>query len=154
MRQGTKSQFYQFSGQTTISKGTFCTRRILIRQLPPDNAQSIENLFMHIRINTSTGSLSSGDKVLARVGVMSSVPSYGYPDTPTRTRFLTVNKAAVSDIIDATIDLSSLLDKDAVDTTFVFLEMKNASTDVSADGNTGSIELWKLDGIYTTREIR
>ena len=153
MRQGSKNQFYRYSMRSTIARGFLCTRKILIRQIPPDNAQSIENLFMHLRLDFSAGSLSSGDKVLYRVGILSSVPSYNNPEGVTRARFLTVNKAATADILDTKIDLSSLLDKTAINSTYVYLEIKG-STDVGSDGNSANIDLWKLDGIYTTREIR
>lgn len=132
---------------------------------PPDNAQSLESLFMHLRLQFNSG-LPSGDKVLKYVGIINDFTGYNEQEQATYFRVLEVNKSAVSNIVDIKMDLTSLIQKTAVgdigtfdnddgNATLVYLETANAS-DQSTDftNSAGTIKLWKLDAVYTTRQIR
>lgn len=157
MSEGTKNQFYRYSMRTTIAKGSWCAKKFAIQQFPPDNAQSLENLFLHLRVEFNSG-MATADKEISRIGVLDDFPAYGGVGSVTRARFLDVNEVAVAGVVDLKLDLTSLIDKAAIDTTYVFIETAGASniflTDLASGTNGGSIKICKLDGIYTTREIR
>ena len=159
MSESTKSQFYRYSMRTIMFDGAFwCTKRIGLEVVPPDNAQSIENLFCHLKI-VFESSLPTAQKALARIGVISKFPQYGKEATAARYRYLQIDKAAVGDELELFIDLTSLLDKQAVgapgsdNQTIVWLEAAGSVGDI-LEASAGNIYLWKLDAIYTTREIR
>jgi hypothetical protein len=156
MSQATKNQFYRFSLRTTVAKVGWCTKRIMMRQIPPDNAQTLENLFCHVRINFDNASLPTSHKVLHRIGIISGFPAYNAAESEDRFRYIDVDiPADGSNIVDLKIDLTSLIDKTDINGNLVYLESARAgSTDVDFTYSAGTIELWKLDGIYTTREIR
>lgn len=163
MSQATKNQFYRYSMRSTLILNQFmCTKRIMVHQLPPDSALSIENLFMRLRF-TFSSTLLAGQNVLYRVGIISDYPAYGQQDAESWVRYLTLNQAADgNNQIDLNLDLSHLLKKDNIDAvgtgsaTLVYIETAVASNEVSIDilANAGTINICKLDGIYTTREIR
>lgn len=164
MSQGTKNQFYRYSMRCTmVGQNSWCAKRILLWQRPPDNALSIENLYCHVRILFDSG-LSAGEKKLARIGIVSGYPAYAQEAYESRYKYLDINISADgSNYVDLTIDLTSLLDKTAIgdpandeNATLVILTAGGATSDSIADNlaSAGTIELWKLDGIYTTREIR
>lgn len=157
MSETTKNQFYRYSMRTTIAGGGWCAKKFAIQQFPPDNAQSLENLFLHLRVEFNAG-MATADKGIARVGIVDSFPGYGAVGSVTRARFLEVNQAAVANIVNLKLDLTSLVDKAAINTTYVFIETLNATndftTDLASGLNGGDIWICKLDGIYTTREIR
>lgn len=143
---------------------TFCTRRIMMELFPPEDALSIENLFCHLRMTFNSG-LSSSDKVLKRIGILSDYTTYTEQNQANYFRYLDVNIAAVGNIIDTKIDLSSLLNSENIgdigsagvftdgSATIVYLETANSS-DSTNDTDAGTINVWKLDGTYTTQKIR
>lgn len=155
MSESTKNQFYRYSMRTTVAHGTWCARAFAIKQFPPDNAQSLENLFLHLRIEFNS-SMATAAKVLHRVCVVSGFPAYGRPQDESWFRELILDEAAVSGIVDIKLDLTSLIDKAAVDDTYVYVETANLNDFLSeaSAGDGGDIWICKLDGIYTTREIR
>lgn len=165
MSKTTKSQFYRYSMRSVCATDvTFCTRRILMELFPPQDALSIENLFCHLRMTFDPG-LSTADKVLHRIGILSDYTTYTEQSQANYFNYLDVDIAAVSDIIDIRLDLTTLLKKDNVgnigssgvftdgSATIVYLETAN-SIDSSTDTNAGTINIWKLDGTYTTQKIR
>ncbi len=160
MSESTKSQFYRYSMRTAIIKDSFfCLKRGGLEVIPPDNAQSIENLFCHLKI-TMDSSLPTAEKTLARIGVISTFPSYGKESAAAHYKYIQINKAAVSNVIELFIDLTSLLDKEAIELagsgnqTICWLEFAGGGGFLGGDNSAGTINIWKLDAIYTTREIR
>lgn len=164
MSKTTKSQFYRYSMRSVCATDVqFCTKRIMMELYPPDEALSIENLFCHIRI-TFDNTLPTADKVLHRIGIISDYTTYSEQDQASYFRYLDIDRVAIDDVIDMRIDLTSLLNKENVGTigdagvftdgtaTIVFLEGANAFS--TSDNNVGTINIWKLDGTYTTQKIR
>jgi hypothetical protein len=136
----------------------------MMELFPPEDALSIENLFCHLRMTFNSG-LSSSDKVLKRIGILSDYTTYTEQNQANYFRYLDVNIAAVGNIIDTKIDLSSLLNSENIgdigsagvftdgSATIVYLETANSS-DSTNDTDAGTINVWKLDGTYTTQKIR
>ena len=168
MSESTKSQFYKYSMRSVCAVGiSYCARRIGLEILPPDNAMTIENLFMHLKM-TYDGTIPTADEVLERISIISGFPAYtpGSAEAEDYYRSLEVNLTPTADVIDVFIDLTSLLNKNNPGSpnqfetddlaTIVFLENKGYTGAIDTDGpqTTGTINIWKLDAIYTTREIR
>lgn len=157
--QGTKNQFYKYSMRTALSQSFWCTGVILMRLQEPDDAMSIENLFMHFRATFDSG-VASGNRKITRIGVVSEQPGLpffdpaaaGYPTfgmNPAWHRYLDVNIVAdASRIVDFNFDLSSLIDKSNPAGNLVYVKAPDI-----LNNNQGTISVWKQDGIYTTNEI-
>lgn len=156
---GTKSQFYQHSLKTAGLFGqAICSNRAHLYLRPPEDALSIESLYCRFRM-TFDASVAVGNRVLSTVGIAS---------RPSRSasyqRELVINQAADANrVVDITVDLSSLLRSTDVhfendfgdfttdDFTMVFVTLPNGLYQVLT---VGIIDVWKLDGMFTTKEIR
>jgi len=158
--QGTKSQHYKYSMRTALSQQFWCTGVILMRLQEPDNALTLENLWMHVRHVFDTG-VASGDRKITRIGVVNTQPGLGFFDpaataagyspigTPTWHRYIDVNYVADANrVVDFKVDISSLIDKSNPGGNLVYLQAPD-----TFNSNQGTIYIWKQDGIYTTREI-
>ncbi len=158
MSQGTKNQHYKYSMRTALSQSFWCTGVILMRLQEPDDAITMENLFMHFRHTFDTG-VASGNRKITRIGIVSSQPGLGWFDSaggnypilgqPTYHRFVDVNFVADANrVVDFNFDLSSLIDKDRPAENLVYVKAPDI-----LNSNQGTISIWKLDGIYTTNGI-
>lgn len=156
--QGTKSQHYKYSMRTAISQSFWCTGVILMRLQEPDDALTLENLFMHFRHTFDTG-VASGDRKITRIGVVDTQPGLGWFDpiagaypvlgSPTWHRYVDVNYVADgSRVVDFNFDLTSLIDKSRPGNNLVYVK----AVDI-LNSNQGNISIWKQDGIYTTTGI-
>lgn len=156
-----KSQFYRYSLKTAGLKGnSWCGDIAWLYLRPPEDAQSIESMYCRFRLRFDAG-VAVGDRILEKVGISSSASLF---DTPDYERELEINQAADGDrYVDISIDLSTLLKKDNVkfqedfgdfstqDFTFVYIKLPYS---LRNNLSVGTIELWKLDGMFTTKEIR
>lgn len=172
MSESSKKQPYTYTLKTSTfvggdngfggDYGFICSDGIIFYLVPPDNALTIENLYVHLIMQFAT-SVPSGKRVLKKIGVIDA------PVSPTffsslidRIKTFDVNIAADGNrMIDKRIDLSALLKKDDVayrglfsdsstpdnGYTMIYLgfdeSLKNEST-------IGNIKLWKADGLFTT----
>lgn len=164
MSESTKHQPYTYSLKTVayVGQGTdICTNVIMMYIVPPDNALSIENLYMHL-VMQFDASIASGDRVLRKIGISDEFTSEYFFGAPNRLKVFDVNIAADANrMIDKRIDLSALLKKDDVayrelimplgapetGYTYIYLEF---DSDLQLNNSVGSIKLWKADALYTT----
>lgn len=162
MSDSTKFQPYTYSLKTVAfadSGSGICTNKIMMYVVPPDNALSIENISMHLMMQFDA-SIPSGDRVLRKIGISDEFAPL--VSTPNRLKVFDVNIAAdVNRRIDKRIDLSALLKKDNVlyrelilpiaapetGYTYVYLEFDQ---DLQLNNNVGSLNLWKIDALFTT----
>lgn len=158
MSKGTKNQFYKYSLRTAVSQSFWCSSVILMRLQEPDDALTLENLWMHFRATFDAG-VASGDRKIIKVGVVNEQPGLPYFDptasaypsfgTITWDRYLDLDITADANrVVDFKLDLSTLIDKENPGSNLVYVQ---AAANYNNQGNIG---IWKQDGIYTTREIR
>lgn len=165
MGQGPKSEHYRYSMKTVASLlQAMCTDKVYAYPVPPQNALTLERIFVHFKI-TFDSSVATGDRKITEIGISNTRPFF-YRDEPTDKLMLPVNLSADANrVIDLKIDLSSLIpDKTAVDydavfeadyetgdKTFVYVKMPEGLRDVLT---VGIIDIWKIDTVWTTKEIR
>lgn len=163
-----KSQFYRYSLKTGgLISTSMCTNVAWLYLLPPEDGQSIENMFCHIKLTFDSAIATSSQKLLA-VGISNSPSSSHYPSflygDPTYEREIELNLQADGDrVVEATVDLSSILNKQNVrfanvfgdftteDFTMVYIRLPDALQSIL---NVGTINIWKLEALFTTKEIR
>lgn len=172
MSKGTKNQFYRYSLRSVCARGmSMCNNIFMLEVLPPDNALTIENLFMRVRV-TFDSAVPSGLRRIDRVGIVSEFQPFGQTfQNLDHHAALVVNKTADGNrVIDFTVDMSTLLKKTNIEAnqgvfsssadqaTLMYLELPLELIGFVIDppGTIvyGSIDVWKADAIYTTTEIR
>lgn len=169
MSESTKLQVYKYSLRSTviaprtIPNGYMCGGRFLVYPVPPDNAITIENLYLHLVVKFGAG-IASGSRKITRIGIGNNYPLYG--QDPPRFRYYNVNLSAdpTTRIIDTRIDLSALLKNDDVRYADFFDSHDPAVTgytyiviDLPPEltiGSNGDLLLCKMDALYTTTGIR
>jgi len=159
----TKSQFYRYTLRTAGSVGSFCASRVYIYIVPPQGAISIENLFLHFRM-VFDSAVTSDLRVIESIGVANERPLL-YTGTPSELKKFDLNQAADGNRrVDIKLDLTTLLNKDNVgftsllsadytigDQTHIQIKVPDQLLNTVA---VGTIELCKVDAIFTTSEIR
>lgn len=164
MSQTTKLQQYKYSlrsmtiAPTAFPNGYFCGQKFFMFPVPPEDAITIENLYLHLIMIFKVG-VAAGDRKITKIGIASDRPFFG--GTPVRLLTYDVNISADANRkIDTRIDLSALLKNDNVrwrdffsdpvstDATYVYIEL---ATDNSSNGD---LLLCKTDALYTTTGIR
>ena len=162
---GNKIQPYTYSLKTAAEMGVLTCGFIQYCYIvPPEDALSIENLRTHLIVKFCAD-VPEEFRVVKRIGISNTMLGAG---EITYKKVFDVNKVAdVNGIVDFEIDLSTLLKKDNVEYwqdlndfpttgTFVYVEL---------DPNVGNywvinvnyvaeIKLWKVDALFTTKEIR
>lgn len=166
MSTSTKSQFYHYTLRpVAVVNGSACTDKLYLYPVPPEDALSLEGLFTHFRILFDS-SVAAADRVVESIGIANMRPLF-YDDDPTIYKKIVLNQAADADRrVDVKLDLTDLLvdiktnvgwtpvfgaDYDNGDQTFIYVKLPDSLHDTL---NVGTIELWKADSLYTTREIR
>jgi hypothetical protein len=170
MSTSTKLQQYKYSLRSTaiaprvFPNGYMCNYRFIVYPVPPDNAITIENLYLHLKVLFSV-SVASGSRKIARIGIGNNYPLYG--NNPTRWKYYDVNIAAdpTTRIAEAKIDLSALLKKDDVrwadyfnhgdpsKTGFTYIII-DLPSELVGSGTNGDLILCKMDALYTTTGIQ
>lgn len=166
MSQSTKSQFYHYTLCTVgVIQQQMCTDKAYMYPVPPEDAMTIEGIFVHFRMVFDSAINAQHQKVCS-IGIANQRPLF--QDTePTIHRKVVLNEVADgSRTVDIKVDLTHLLDGikenaawtplfgadyDDGDQTFIYLVLPRALRDTL---NVGTIEIWKVDTLYTTREIR
>lgn len=164
MSQSTKLQFYRYTLRTVaVAEQASCTDKIYLYPVPPENALSIEQLFMHFRFLFDSG-VTSNNRKIKKIGIANQRPT-AIGRQPTTLKTIDGDWAADANRrVDTKLDLTDLLIKENIawtpllgadydngDQTFVYVEF---AEDLRSNSNTGTIELWKVDTLLTTTEIR
>lgn len=164
MSRSTKSQFYRNTLRTAaIADTSFCTDKVYLYPVPPQNCLSIESIFFHLRMQFDAG-VATADQVVEYIAIANQRPLF-INDEPTRMRKIDLNVAADGNRrVDILIDLSSLLKTDDVgftslwsadyeigDQTHILIKLPDSLRSTLA---VGTIEICKVDCLYTTTEIR
>lgn len=160
----TKSQFYRYTLRPVcVGNTSMCTDKVFLYPVPPEDALTIEGCFVHFRLLFDSA-VPVADRIVESIGIANQRPLF-QDDEPTLHRKLTLNQAAdVDRRVDIKVDLTSLLIKENVgwtplfgadyddgDQTFIYIKLPTVLRGTLA---VGTIELWKVDSLYTTREIR
>lgn len=164
MSQSTKSQFYKYSIRSVAQVDyPICIDKAYLYPVPPEDALSIENMFVHFRF-TFYDTIAPADQVLEYIAIGNTWPLFP-EDEPPRIRKFEVNQAADANrVVDVKFDFSHLVKSDDIaftpqltpdydngDMTFALVKFPDSLRDVL---QVGVIDIWKIDTIYTTREIR
>lgn len=162
MQQSTRNQQYPFTWRGAIAANVqACTDKMYLYLVPPDRALTIEQLYCHLRMTFDSG-VASGDRVVASLGVGNELPMDA-SNNPSIYKKFTLNQAADgSRKVDIRVNLTPLLTKTHVtrrsfsedpntgDSTYVVLKFPDS---LRENNNVGTINLWKLDGLFTTKGI-
>lgn len=158
-----KNHFYPFSLKIAAQANiAMCQDKAFLYLVPPQDALTIENMFCHLRFTFDAG-ISAPNRVVKYIGIANEVPLF-INDDPSYLRKIDLNVAADGNRkVDIKLDLTSLLKKDNVryreyfetpvteDYTYVIIKLSDGCRDIL---NVGTIDLWKLDGLYTSKGIR
>lgn len=160
-----KLQQFPYSLRTIAHSGqTFCGYQAALYIVPPQNALTIENLNTHFVMQFDSA-IAAANRKIESIGIIDEWTLLA-TQTPNRTRRITINQSADANRrVDLNIDLTHLLKNTDINyretvlgasdptTGYTFVEiLLPAALGVTA--NVGTIELWKIDGLYTTTGIR
>jgi len=164
MSKSTKSQHYRYTHRSVAVAGRgSCTEKIYLYPVPPEDALTIESLFTHFQF-TFDSAVPSDYRKIEYIAVASERPLF-INDQPTTMQRIDLNVSAdVNRKVDLKLDLTHLLVKENVgftsllsadyeqdNMTLIYVKFPNYLRDTL---NVGTIDLWKADSVYTTREIR
>lgn len=159
MSSSTKKHFYPHILRTSaaVAIGT-CQDLIIFYLIPPENALTIEQMFIHLK-GTFDVSVASGDQVVQAIGVSPTFPVLG----AALPKQITLNQAANgSRQVDIRLNITSILTKanagyrDNLGTiatgtpTYIALKLSDNLRNTSSKF---TIDLWKMDALYTIKKI-
>lgn len=145
----TRNQEYPFSFKTVSGIDLFmCNRKLYFRLVPPD--ELLEHKGLHTTfICVFDASVPVGARVIRSIGIGNEVPIF-VTDNPTIYKKVTLNKVADANRrVEINIDLTPLVLP--TNDNYVVVELDNSLLNVS---NLGTIKVWKIDELFTTRGIR
>lgn len=169
----TKLQAYPYSlktvaaseDSTSLATGLICGNRFFMYMLPPKDALTIERLFCHF-VFQFDASISSSDRVIKSIGIVDEIIPFPEGAVSNYQRRQDVNlQADANRRVDLSIDLTHLLnrenvgyeesgfDPNPVTTGYTLVEIL-LSQNIPTLTATGVVELWKIDGLFTTIGIR
>jgi hypothetical protein len=163
-----KLQAYPYSLRTVAMKDTqICGYRFMLYMLPPKGALTIERLYTHFVLQFASG-VAVADRYIQSIGIVDEIPLLIGTDANYQRRETLNVQADSNRRIDISMDLTHLLNKDnvayeeggfdpAADEGFTFVEVvlsPNLNESNANYLNVGDIELWKIDGLFTTTGIR
>lgn len=160
-----KVQPYPYSLKTVAANDfpNVCFNRVVMYMTPPKDALTIERLFCHIVFRFEAG-VAAGSRYLRSIGIIDElVPLLTEPSNYQRRQEVNI-AADANRRIDLSIDLSHLLKNDDVaysaggadvgpDTGYTAVELV-FDPSLESTPDIGDIELWKIDGLFTTIGIR
>lgn len=160
-----KQQSYPYSMKTVLcADQSMCTARAFLYMLPPKDALTIERLYCHLVMQFDSG-IAVGDRVLESIGIVDELVPFPMQAISHYQRRQTLNLQADSNRrVDVSLDLTHLLNRsnvaysesvldDGPANGYTAVEMKLPDT-LQYSGITGTIELWKIDALFTTTGIR
>lgn len=160
-----KLQPYPYSLKTVLAANqAACLNRFFLYMLPPKDALTIENLFCHFVFQFDSG-VAAADRVVQSIGIVDQLVPFPITAASNYQRRQPVNMSADANRrVDLSIDLTHLLkhdnvsyEEDAFDdgptTGYTAVEIL-LSDNLRETSTVGTIEIWKLDGLFTTTGIR
>lgn len=164
MSQSTKVHFYDHTLRSAaLAGGSLCRDKAYFYLVPPKNAQTIENMYLHLKI-TFDVAIPVGNRVLQYIGIGNEYPLFIQDDPSGYFNKLDLNLAAdgVTRKIDLRLNLTPLLKKDNAgwrdrfnidgpNLTYVIIKTADGNRDIST---VATVELCKVDALYTTTGIR
>ena len=164
MSESTKHHFYPYTVRSVgFQYSAWCGGKILLYVIPPEKAQTIENLYVHFKATFNSG-IPSGNRKIKAISVVDRMPPLCNSNGGVnymRTQEFDIS-ADANRKVDIKIDISHLLKKDNVaygeymdvvitGATMVMIEPDDA---LIGNNNIGTIDLWKVDAQFTTQGIR
>ena len=163
MSQSTKVHFYDHTLRSAAATGlSLCRDKAYFYLVAPKNAQTIENMYLHLKITFDAG-VAAPNRVLQYIGVGNEYPLDIADDPSGYFNKLDLNLAAdaVTRKIDLRLNITPLLKKENAgwrdrfnaepDLTYIIIKTADANRDVTT---VASVELCKVDALYTTTGIR
>lgn len=160
-----KLQPYPYSLKTILAANQAgCLNRFFLYMLPPKEALTIERLFCHFVFQFDS-SVATANQVVQSIGIVDQLTPFPITATSNYQRRQTVNMQADSNRrVDISMDLTHLLDHDNVayeedafddgpTTGYTAVEIL-LSDNLRETSTVGTIEIWKIDGLFTTTGIR
>lgn len=165
-----KLQPYPYSMKTIAAAArsgslTACGYRFFLYMLPPKDALTIERLFCHFVFTFDSG-VAVADRVIKSIGIVDELRPFPATADANYQRRQTLNVQADSNRrVDISMDLTHLLNHDNVqysesgfddnpiETGYTAVEILLPNT-IDFVTTSGVIDLWKLDGLFTTTGIR
>ena len=160
-----KQQPYPYSLKTVLaSQQAACLNRFFLYMLPPKDALTIERLFCHC-VFLFDASVAAADRRIVSVGIVDELVPFPMSAISNYQRRQQVNQSADANRrVDLSIDLSHLLKNDNVSyqedafddgptTGYTAVEILLPET-LANTSTVGDMEIWKLDGLFTTTGIR
>lgn len=160
-----KLQPYPYSLKTILaSNQVACLNRFFLYMLPPKDALTIERMYCHFVFQFDS-SVAAANRVVQSIGIVDELTPFPITAESNYQRRQTVNMTADSNRrVDLSMDITHLLNHDNV------AYEENAFDDGPSNGYTaveillsdnlretstvGTIEIWKIDGLFTTTGIR
>lgn len=150
---------------TSLMSGLICGNRFFMYMLPPKDALTIERLFCHF-VFQFDASISAGDRVVRSIGIVDEIIPFSETAESNYQRRQELNISADANRrVDISMDLTHLLknddvgyeesgfDPNPVTTGYTLVEIL-LDQDIPTLTATGVVELWKIDGLFTTIGIR
>lgn len=160
MGQGTRKQSYPYTFKSVVvANEGICADRVMLYVVPPEDGLTIEALFCHFVMQFDSG-VSAGDRILSSLGISNEASS-----NPDDIKRVTINQQADGNRrVDYSIDLTPYLTKENVGyteytgdfptgTNYTIVEAKFPAA-LALAPTTGTIDLWKIDALFTTTGIR
>lgn len=160
-----KLQPYPYSLKTVLAADQAgCLNRFFLYMLPPKDALTIERLFCHF-VFLFDSSVAAADRVVQSIGIVDELTPFPITAESNYQRRQTVNMQADSNRrVDISMDLTHLLNHDNVayeesafddgpTTGYTAVEILLADN-LQSTSTVGTIEIWKIDGLFTTTGIR
>lgn len=160
-----KLQPYPYSLKTVLAADQAgCLNRFFLYMLPPKDALTIERLFCHF-VFLFDSSVAAADRVVQSIGIVDELTPFPITAESNYQRRQTVNMQADSNRrVDISMDLTHLLNHDNVayeesafddgpTTGYTAVEILLADN-LQSTQTVGTIEIWKIDGLFTTTGIR
>ncbi len=160
-----KLQPYPYSLKTVLaSNQEGCLNRFFLYMLPPKDALTIERLYCHFVFQFDAG-VAAADRVVQSIGIVDELTPFPITATSNYQRRQSVNRSADSNRrVDISMDLTHLLNHnnvayeesafdDGPSNGYTAVEILLADA-LQSTSTVGTIELWKIDGLFTTTGIR
>lgn len=160
-----KLQPYPYSLKTVLAANQAgCLNRFFLYMLPPKDALTIERLFCHFVFLFDSG-VAAADRVVQSIGIVDQLPPFPITATSNYQKRQPLNFTADANRrVDISMDLTHLLkrtnvayEEDAFDdgpsNGYTAVEILLADSLINTS-TVGTIEIWKIDGLFTTTGIR
>lgn len=166
MGQGNKLQPYPYTLKTVAAiNQSSCGYRFFMYMLPPKEALTIERLFCHF-VMTFDNAIPVASRKLVSIGIVDELRPFPPNVAANYQRRQTLNLQADGDRkVDVALDLTHLLkhdnvqytesaiDENPIETGYTAVEIMLPDT-IDFSTSPGTIDLWKIDGLFTTIGIR